>query len=227
MYMNRKQIMKDMKNKKRDKLIKEEENYVNRFVFAIFSILVTLIIGYLMIGIFVNKTITFNKDKDKKEEIVIDNSTILAGEIFDQSESEYYVLIYDKSDEKNILSNWKSAYESKDNALKVYVVDSSKKLNSNFLVEKESNTNPTGYNDLKIKSPTLIKISNKNEREFYKKYVGLTLEGVTELRKDGTTLVHTSNFIPVLVKGKIENNKIVTVKINKIEEDNQVSGQII
>ena len=73
----------------------------------------------------------------------------------------------------------------------------------------------------------IIKISNQNEKEFYQKYVGLTLEGVTELRKDGTTLVHTSNFIPVLVKGKIENNKIVTVRINKIEEDNQVSGQII
>lgn len=166
MYMNRKQVMKQMKNKKKDKKIVEEENYINRFIFTIGTLLIILIIGYLIIGIFVNKSISFKKDTEEKEEVTIDNKTILAGSIFDQKENEYYVLVYDAKDEKGILGNWKSVYESKDNALTVYVVDSSKKLNANFLVDNDSNPTPTGYSDLKIKSPTLIKINNGNVTEY-------------------------------------------------------------
>ena len=175
MYMNRKQIMKEMKKNKKDKKVVEEDNYISRFIFTVGLILVILIIGYLVIGVFVNKTINFKKETEEKEEVTIDNTTILAGEIFDQKKDNYYVLIYDMSKEDNILSNWKSIYEAKENALTVYVVDSSKKLNANFLVEKDSNKNPTSYDDLKIKSPTLMKIENKKVVDY--------IEGEEEIKK--------------------------------------------
>ena len=165
--MNRKQVLKDMKKKKKQEKRVEEENYVNRFIMTIGILLIILIAGYLIIGIFVNKTISFNKeDEEEKEEVKIDNTTILAGEIFDQKEEEYYVLVYDTTDTKSILPNWKSNYEGSENTLTVYVVDSSKKLNANFIVDKNSNTNPTSYSNLKIKSPTLIKIKNKEVIEY-------------------------------------------------------------
>jgi len=165
--MNRKQVLKNMKkNRKKDNIV-EEENYVNRFIFTIFILLIVFVVGYLLIGIFVNKTITFGKkDDEKKEEVTIDNKTILAGQIFEQKEEEYYVLIYDVSDTKNILTTWKGSYSGKENALPVYVVDSSIKLNAKYIVEKDSNKNPTGYGDLKIKSPTLIKVSSKKVTEY-------------------------------------------------------------
>lgn len=126
-----------------------------------------LIRSYLFIGIFVTKSINFGKkDKEEKEEVTIDNTTILAGEIFDQKEEEYYVLVYNASEEKNILTSWKGVYSGKSGSLKVYVVDSSKKLNGNFIVEKDSNPSATGYDDLKIVSPTLIKVNNKAISEY-------------------------------------------------------------
>lgn len=165
--MNRKQVLKNMKKNKKEKRVVEEDNYVNRFITYLFILLLLLVATYLFIGIFVTKTI-FHKEEETKEEteVTIDNDTILLGEVFDQKDSEYYVLVYDVSDEKEILGKWKSIYQGKENALKVYVVDSSKKLNGNFLTEKDSNPNATGYSDLKVKSPTLIKISNGSISEY-------------------------------------------------------------
>ena len=166
--MNRKQVLKEMKNKKKEKKVVEDENYVNRFITYLAMLLVILIAGYLIVGIFVTKSISFKKDKTEEEEteVIIDNTTILAGEIFDQKESEYYVLIYDVDDKSSIITNWFNAYKNKVDAIPVYVVDSKLKLNANFIVEKDSNTNPTGYSDLRIKNPTLIKVQDKTVTQY-------------------------------------------------------------
>ena len=128
--MNRKQVLKNMKKNKKDNKVVEDESVVSRFIFTVGSFLILLIIGYLIIGIFVTKTITFGHEEEEKEEVTIDNNTILAGEIFEQKDEEYYVLVYDVSDTKGILGNWKSLYSGKEDSTKVYVVDSSKKLNA-------------------------------------------------------------------------------------------------
>lgn len=72
----------------------------------------------------------------------------------------------------------------------------------------------------------ILELSNKLENNYYKKYIGKTLEGVTELRKDGTIIVHTSNFIPVKIKEQVVNNKIVKIKILYIK-DLEVIGELI
>lgn len=165
--MNRKQVLKDMKKKKKEKNFEEETNYVSRFILYLLIFLILLIIGYLIIGIFVNKTISFNK-KDTKEnsKVTIDNNTILAGEIFDQKEDEYYVLVYNKNEENSILGTWKGVYSGKENALKIYEVDSETKLNGNFIVKENSNKDAQSYSELRIVSPTLIKINNKKIVEY-------------------------------------------------------------
>ncbi len=166
--MNRKQVLKNVKNKKKEKNNIEEENYFSRLVGILAFTLIIVILGYLFIGIFVNKAITFGKEEDKEDkEVTIDNSTILAGEIFDQKEENYYVLVMDKTDKDSLLSDWSSYYTSKnEGALKVYTVDSSLKLNGKFIVEKDSNTSPQGYDDLKIVSPTLLKIEGKHVSKY-------------------------------------------------------------
>lgn len=73
----------------------------------------------------------------------------------------------------------------------------------------------------------VLEISEKGEQAFYKKYVGQTLEGVTELRKDSSVIVHTSNFIPVQVQNTKANNEIVKVKITNINDDGIVIGEIL
>lgn len=73
----------------------------------------------------------------------------------------------------------------------------------------------------------VLEISAEGEVEFYKKYIGETLEGVTELRKDGSVIVHTSNFIPVKVENIKNNNEIVKVKINNVDNNGIVIGEIV
>ena len=173
--MNRKQALKELKkNKKNNKVVEEEVNYFSRFVMILSFLIVALILGYLFFGIFITKSISFKKAEEEKQEATIDNDTILAGQIFDQKDDSYYVLIYDKNDSKILLKEWKTLYTEKENSIKVYEVDSSNSINNKFLVDKDSNKEPSGYEDLKIVSPTLIKVENKKAVEY--------IEGVDSIK---------------------------------------------
>ena len=72
----------------------------------------------------------------------------------------------------------------------------------------------------------VIELSNKYENIFYKNNIGKIYEGVTEVRKDNQVVVHTSNFIPVILNESIENNQIVKVKITNVDGLN-VYGQLV
>ena len=58
----------------------------------------------------------------------------------------------------------------------MYIVDSENKLNAKYIVEKDSNKNPTSLEDLKVKSPTLIKIEDGK--------VTLYIEGIEEVKNE-------------------------------------------
>ena len=72
----------------------------------------------------------------------------------------------------------------------------------------------------------ILELSNKYEALYYKKTLGNIYEGVTETRNNGTTTVHTSNFIPVIINNNINNNKIVKVRI-KNTDNLKVYGEVI
>lgn len=142
----------------------ENDDKMFGFITTIASIIVLLFVSYLIVGVFFTKEIDFKKkDKEEKteESVTIDNKTITAGQIFDQKDDSYYVLVYDFESKLTNLSTFVSVYSGKEGSIPIYKVDSASKLNSNFISKDSSNTNPTGYNNLKIKSPTLIKIENK------------------------------------------------------------------
>ena len=126
------------------------------------------ILVYFLIGVFYTKEIDFKSDKDtkSKDEVTVDNSTITLGQLFDQSQDEYYVLVYDVNDDKSIIPSWLSIFESKNSNATIYKVDSKNKFNSEFLTNENGNKNATTYSDLKVKSPTLIKINNKSISEY-------------------------------------------------------------
>ena len=70
----------------------------------------------------------------------------------------------------------------------------------------------------------VLEISDKYEIEFYKKNINKEYEVVTELHKNGTCTGYTSNYIPVLIDEKL-NNEIVNIKITNTK--NKVEGIII
>jgi uncharacterized protein YpmB len=169
--MSKKQILKNIQKNSNNNIKKEEKDGFYKFVTTITVILLTLIACYLLIGIFATKEISFKKDTESTEteeetEATIDNKTITAGQIFNQSDSSYYVVVYDFDSKITALSTWISLYESSDDAISVYKVDSSKKFNSKYIVEEGSNTNPTSYDDLKMTSPTMLKIENGSVSEY-------------------------------------------------------------
>lgn len=165
--MDRKNVLKEMKKQKKEYNDAEEKSIVSRFVMTIGLILLALVALYLFVGIFITKSISFGKkDKEETTEVASDKTTILASQIFDQKEDEYYVLVYDTTDEVHNIEQFLNLYKTKSGSLPVYKVDSSKKFNSNYIVTEDSNKNPESINDLRIITPSLIKISSKHVSEY-------------------------------------------------------------
>ncbi len=78
-----------------------------------------------------------------------------------------------------------------------------------------------------IRSQKLIELSDKNEKEYNKIYIGKDVEVLFEERKDGFYKGHTKNYILVYLpekdipkknKEKIE-NKVIKVKCVKTEKN--------
>ena len=73
----------------------------------------------------------------------------------------------------------------------------------------------------------IIDLSSEYEEKYYKSKIGMVYDGVVEVHNSGEVIVHTSNFIPVIVdNSNIKNNTIVNVEI--IRADNlKVYGKIV
>lgn len=72
----------------------------------------------------------------------------------------------------------------------------------------------------------ILDLSNKYEHNFYESKIGKIYDGVVEVHSNGTTIVHTSNFIPVIINDIVEEGTIVDVKLEKVE-DLKVYGRTI
>ena len=72
----------------------------------------------------------------------------------------------------------------------------------------------------------ILDLSNKYEHNLYEVMIGKIYDGVVEIHSNGTTIVHTSNFIPVIINDIVEEGTIVDVKIEKVE-DLKVYGRIV
>jgi threonylcarbamoyladenosine tRNA methylthiotransferase MtaB len=75
------------------------------------------------------------------------------------------------------------------------------------------------------RSHKLIELSEKNEKEFLRKYINKDVEVLFEQEDNGFFKGHTNNYLVVKCKGKNLENRLVNVKI--IEEDKlELKGQI-
>ena len=72
----------------------------------------------------------------------------------------------------------------------------------------------------------IISLSNEYENNFYQSKIDKIYDGVVEVHNNGETIVHTSNFIPVIINDIVEEGTIVDVKIEKVE-NLKVYGRIV
>ena len=86
--------------------------------------------------------------------------------------------------------------------------------------------NQVDSNIKKCRVREVLNLSDKYESEYYKQKINNTYDGIIETRKDGKKIVITSNYIPVEVETKLENNTKVNIKILTVNND-LVKGEII
>ena len=73
----------------------------------------------------------------------------------------------------------------------------------------------------------VIKLSNEYENKYYQSKIGNIYDGVVEHHDNGEVIVHTSNFIPVIINdNNTKNNSIVKVKIEKVD-NLKVYGKVL
>ena len=161
--LRRKQAKREGKSLKNEE-IKEEYN-VKKIVITCVIVLVSIGLVYLISALFITKELDwFSKEEVKENTSGVENS-ILASAIFKQKEDEYYVYFYDFNEDNNM---YKNSVSSKLSSKKVYDVDTSSGLNSNY-VSDVSNKKATGLDDLKVINDTVIKIVGDAIVEYYEK----------------------------------------------------------
>ena len=169
--MGREQKRKQDKNYK--KKINEDDIKlftVSGAVKTVIGVLLILLISYFVLAFFVTKEL---KSSNKKDDTAENSSNtvsnqILASKIFDQSEENYYVYFYDFNDEDDKISS--TIGNSSDT---VYRVNTASGFNSNYVTEDKGNSSAKDLAGLKVKNPTLIKVSNDSIVEYY--------EGVSDI----------------------------------------------
>ena len=169
--LRRKQAKKQGKSLQKEQL--EEQNLIKRLIIII---LVLVFIGcmiYILSALFVTKELQWfgmnsTKDTTKEEsKDTVDNS-ILANAIFKQSETLYYVYFYDFDNEAEDkkLDEITDMVNGTLSSYKVYKVDTGSALNSKYIADK-GNRSAKALDDLKVVSPTLIKIDSDKIVEYY------------------------------------------------------------
>lgn len=161
--LRRKQAKREGKSLKNED-IKVEYN-VKKIVITCVIVLVSIGLVYLISALFITKELDwFSKEEVKENTSSVENS-ILASAIFKQKEDEYYVYFYDFNEDNNM---YKNIVSSKLSSKKVYNVDTSSGLNSNY-VSDVSNKKATGLDGLKVVNDTVIKIVGDTIVEYYEK----------------------------------------------------------
>ena len=163
----------EKKNKKNNRVYQNDTSVDSSFsgltlLKIIVGIAIILFVVYYFVAVFITKEVDVSSKKDNDTTSSVSNK-ILAQRIFEQSEEEYFVYFYDFNEEDKNIS---SAISSK-SEMNIYRVDTSSSLNRNYVTEENGNRNVTGLGDLKVKNPTLIKISGDK--------VVLYLEGTEEI----------------------------------------------
>ena len=161
--LRRKQAKREGKSLKNEEI--KEEYSVKKIVITCVIVLVSIGLVYLISALFITKELDwFSKEEVKENTSSVENS-ILASAIFKQKEDEYYVYFYDFNEDNNM---YKNIVSSKLSSKKVYNVDTSSGLNSNY-VSDVSNKKATGLDDLKVINNTVIKIVGDTIVEYYEK----------------------------------------------------------
>ena len=125
------------------------------------TIIIIVVAVVLLVGMYFLTTVILNKDSDDNSKITenaIQYDEILAGESFNQSEDEYYVIYYDSSNEYSVISSLISSYQLNSSDTKLYSVDLANGMNKKYVTD--GNIVTDNASSLRVKDTTLLKFNN-------------------------------------------------------------------
>ncbi len=161
--LRRKQAKKEGKSLAREEII--EKNPIKKFITITCILLIIMAAIYLATSLFITKELDWFNKKDEKEtteEKTISDS-ILASAIFKQKEEEYYVYFYDFNEKDTTVTEY---INNRLSGEKVYKVNTESAMNAKYISDT-SNKNAKTLEELKVKAPTVIKISNHKITKYY------------------------------------------------------------
>lgn len=137
-------------------------SYDLKQLFIIIVVIVAVLaVVYILSSVFKKKDYSsiFDNNLDVTE---IQYDEVLVGTMLDQSEDEYYVLVYDDEDPyAEIFNNHIKSYLEAEYKTRIYTVD----LNNIF--NRNSKADDYDYDDLKFKSTSLLKIEDGEIESHY------------------------------------------------------------
>lgn len=155
-----------MSNKKlnQKKIYTSETEMGINYIKIILIILVIVCVFSLITSFVTNK----KNNKTNSNEVTIQYKEIIAGNILNASNDEYYVLIGFENDNYNTLyETYLTNYASKEKALPYYKVDMSKGFNKSYISTDKPNLDTDISSELKFTETTLLKIKSKKIVEKY------------------------------------------------------------
>ena len=155
------------KTKKKVKNIKRNDYSSDTEVTKLIKLIV---IVSLIVLVFYGITILVNQKEEvetQKTPASVQYDEILIGNMLNQPNDEYYVMIYDNEDyDANLYSVYLTLYSQKKDAIRVYTSQLNNPLNQKFKSDK-ANLDVGDLTDLKISGSTLFKINNKKIKAVY------------------------------------------------------------
>ena len=125
------------------------------------TIIIIVVATILLVGMYFLTTLILESDNNDDERITentIQYDEILAGESFNQSEDDYYVIYYDSTDEYSTISSLISSYQLNNTDTKLYSVDLANGMNKRYVTDGDIVTDSA--DSLRVKDNTLIRFNN-------------------------------------------------------------------
>lgn len=182
--------MKKNKQKFYSKEIKRNkqmnDDYKKFLAFIIVSVVVLGLLGvlYLLNGKYVTKDLFQDDSKTTTTEVSYDSTLLTVSQLFTVKDDEYYVMMYDASDEikgflyDNLVVNFKEV------DIPLYSIDMSQAMNKKYYnVDGKENTKFTKYDELVVTRPTLVHIKKGKVVE-YVTDLDRMVKLLTEVRKE-------------------------------------------
>lgn len=151
------QTKKVEKNEKNESKIPE----LRKLAYIFGSLLVIFVLFYAIAYYKVNRNKNLETSKENvKENIQFDE--ILVANLFNQKNSEYYVLVYDDQDKfDSLYRSFINYYIANDQAQRVYYSNLNNTFNASYKTNDEkSNLKVTKIQDLKVKTDTLFQVKD-------------------------------------------------------------------